>query len=36
MFFDADHDYLAVGRDFEHWAPFVCAGGFDVLDDFSS
>lgn len=34
LFIDADHEYWAARRDFEHWVPFLCTGRFVVLDDF--
>ena len=33
LFIDADHDYQAVARDLQHWAPFVVDGGTIVLHD---
>jgi predicted O-methyltransferase YrrM len=30
---DADHSYEGVRADFEHWSPFVVAGGIVVFDD---
>lgn len=33
LFIDASHEYAAVRRDFEHWAPHVADGGFVVFDD---
>jgi predicted O-methyltransferase YrrM len=33
---DADHSYEGVRADFEHWSPFVAAGGIVVFDDVPS